>query len=442
MKKVFTIIVLVLFGILFSSCKKDNPIPPEDQPQISLAIEDTSCTEAWIKLTTTNLNLPTEVTLMQDDSIVQTISLNNADSLLYVDSLLPTKNYQYQASSNPQSGGQDQVSSNLLNVTTMDTISHNFTWQTFTFGGTAGSSTLNDVAIIDENNIWAVGEIYVADTSQNVYTMYNAVHWDRGQWELKRIQTIFRGNLVTVPLTGIFAFSSNDIWMAGSLPIHGDGQNWIMYDVRSTVDPSLSLSKAWGSSTDDMYFVGNAGSIAHYQNGQWGRIESGTDLNINDIYGAFNEKINQYEIIAVASDYPSGIEKTLLLIKENTADQISTVPIMWPLFTTWFIPNRKYYSAGSGIYQKHLIRDSTWGNNVLDITAFTTTSIRGTNINNVVGVGAFGDFVHFNGVSWKSYINQTGLTAGNYYGLDYKKDMIIAVGIDNPQAVVTTGTRN
>ncbi len=89
-----------------------------------------------------------------------------------------------------------------------------------------------------------------------------------------------------MPLTGIFAFSSNDIWMVGSLPIHGDGQNWIMYDVRSTVDPSLSLSKAWGSSTNDMYFVGNSGSIAHYQNGQWSRIESGTDYyNIRILWG-------------------------------------------------------------------------------------------------------------------------------------------------------------
>ena len=201
--------------------------------------------------------------------------------MLYVDSLLPNTNYKYQASSI-----SDQVSSNLLNVTTMDTTSHNFTWQTWTFGGQAGSCTLYDVAIIDENDIWAVGEIYLLDSlGQPDPLPYNAVHWDGNEWELKRIQTILRGNLVTVPLTGIFAFSSNDIWMVGSLPIHGDGQNWIMYDVRSTVDPSLSLSKAWGSSTNDMYFVGNSGSIAHYQNGQWSRIESGTDMSLVDMVG-------------------------------------------------------------------------------------------------------------------------------------------------------------
>ncbi len=48
----------------------------------------------------------------------------------------------------------------------MDTTSHNFTWQTFTFGEHS-TSTLYDVAIIDENNIWAVGEIYMNDSLGN-----------------------------------------------------------------------------------------------------------------------------------------------------------------------------------------------------------------------------------------------------------------------------------
>ena len=44
-----------------------------------------------------------------------------------------------------------------------DTTSHNFTWQTFTFGEHS-SSTLYDVAIINDSSIWAVGEIYMNDS--------------------------------------------------------------------------------------------------------------------------------------------------------------------------------------------------------------------------------------------------------------------------------------
>jgi len=39
----------------------------------------------------------------------------------------------------------------------MDTTSHNFIWEIDTLG--IGGSYLNDVAIIDENNIWVVGNI-------------------------------------------------------------------------------------------------------------------------------------------------------------------------------------------------------------------------------------------------------------------------------------------
>ncbi len=80
---------------------------------------------------------------------------------------------------------QYQVSSNELSVTTMDTTSHNFTWQTWTFGEHS-SSTLYDVAIIDENNIWAVGEIYMNDSLGNPDPdAYNAVHWNGSELEYK-----------------------------------------------------------------------------------------------------------------------------------------------------------------------------------------------------------------------------------------------------------------
>ncbi len=277
---------------------------------------------------------------------------------------------------------------------------------------------------------------------------YNAIHWDGNNWATKRIQTNFRGNLVTVPLTGIFAFSSNDIWMVGSLPIHSDGQNWIMYDIRSTVDPNLSLSKAWGISTNDIYFVGNNGNIAHYQNGRWSKIESGTSLNINDIYGDYNEDTREYEILAVASDYGQSFAKEILSIKSN--DQVILLPsysqpAMEPLLSVWFEPNRGYYVAGSGIYQKHLLSDYLWKNNLYIITTYATTSIRGNGLNDIVGVGAFGDLVHFNGERWKNDYQEPLLNNGSYTSVAIKENMIVAVGSNqisiNSEAVILMGRR-
>ena len=129
--------VLLTFGLF--SCTKDNPVPPDQQPQINLTLEDVSCTEAWLKLTTANITLPADVVLLRDNFLIETISLSSADTILYVDSLLPNKTYIL--SSIIQSVNRS-ITSNVLSITTLDTTSHNFTWQTWTFGGDAGSCTL------------------------------------------------------------------------------------------------------------------------------------------------------------------------------------------------------------------------------------------------------------------------------------------------------------
>lgn len=65
----------------------------------------------------------------------------------------------------------------------LDTTSHNFVWEIDTLG--SYGSYLMDVVIIDENDVWAVGQIksgYDTTISGNdtFYTpiKYNAVHWD------------------------------------------------------------------------------------------------------------------------------------------------------------------------------------------------------------------------------------------------------------------------
>lgn len=163
-------LILIAFLVLISCDTTTPPIPPDEtKPVLTLSFDKKSCTELWIKLTTKDLTLPAELTLKQynptGDSVTQTFSLSTNDSLIYSDSLFPNNNYYYQVSS-IQSATGGQVSSNKLAVTTLDTTSHNFSYQTFEFGEplTGNSSRLYDVAIIDENNIWAVGEIYVNDS--------------------------------------------------------------------------------------------------------------------------------------------------------------------------------------------------------------------------------------------------------------------------------------
>ena len=429
-----------VYGLTISCSTTDPPDPPPPvvKPILTLELEDAHCTEAWLQLTTKDLTLPAELILKQfnptGDSVSQTLSLGTKDTLLYIDSLLPSQTYKFLITMQ-----QGCNASNETIVTTMDTTSHNFTFEMITFGGQIGSSVLFDVAIINENNIWAVGEIWIADTSQLGYTKYNAVHWDGNSWELKRIPFYFNGQPSYDPIKAIFAFSENDIWFGIGSLIHWDGTGFYSIST-STVFPSL-INKMWGSNSNDLYIVGNGGNIAHYNGQSWQRIESGTTLNINDIWGDYNQKTGEWEILAVAGNILQGTVNRILKISNNSSTHINNAFINWPLRSVWFESARNYYAAGSGIYQKYSLTDSIWLNDIFSITTYSINRIRASEINDIVATGGAGEVIHFNGYSWKSFIENTQLLSGNYYGCSIKGNKIIAVGQNNPMAVITVGSR-
>ena len=420
------------------SCNTTEPPPPDEtKPTLTLALDDTSCTEAWLQLTTKDLTLPAELTLKQynptGDSVTQTFSLSTADSLLYIDSLLPNQNYKFKTVLNTTD--HPQPTTNLLSVTTMDTTSHNFTFESWTFG-TVGSSTLYDVAIINENNIWAVGEIMIADTSQNGYTTYNAVHWDGNEWELKRIPYTYNGQTFYNGLRAVFAFNENDIWFGTGNMIRWNGTQFISV----YVGMGMNINKIWGISSNHLYIVGNEGKIAHYSGTNWQRIESGTTLEFMDIYGANNSKTGKQEIIAVSTrNLP--LDKAIFKIDGNTATQISSTPIQWELFSCWFVPNRHYYVVGSGLYEKINLAESNWENAPLDITHYGTSRIRGSALNDVFVVGAFGEILHYNGFGWKSFLPELGTFSGSYGSLDIIENLVAITGFESAKAKITIGHR-
>ena len=45
------------------------------------------------------------------------------------------------------------------------------------------------------------------------------------------------------------------------------------------------INKLWGSSSNDLYAVGNEGNIAHCNGSKWTKIESGTTVDLLDVSG-------------------------------------------------------------------------------------------------------------------------------------------------------------
>jgi hypothetical protein len=426
-KMILSFFVIVIITQLIS-CDTTEP-PKPDSRKLTLTFEDASCTEVWLKLRTENISFPSKVIVIKDSLGAKVISLTNIDTTIYIDSLLPGNTYNFRVSLS--TGGP--LTSNEVTAATMDTTSHNFTWQTWTFGGGGEASFINDVAIVDENNIWAVGEIYLPDSLGNPDIIpYNVIHWDGENWKPQKVTVNFRGNLITPVLYGIFAFPLSQIWLAGGLAIYGDGNNWTLHDVRLiTGFDTLSLQKCWGVNPSKMYFVGRAGSLALYQDENWQRIESGTRTPINDIWG-IKDNNNEGIVYSPVSSFFTPGDKKILRIKNSMVDSVSW-NINRLLYSVWTNSERYLYACGSGVFEN---KNGNWEE--IPLQPISTNRIRGNGANDIFVAGDFGFTAHFNGVSWITY-NSLYDNNTAYYSLDIKNSIVVLVGYHNGKGIITVG---
>ncbi|BDQ03763.1 glucosyl transferase [Ignavibacterium sp.] len=432
----FLSMTILLFG-----CKQTTE--PKLEAELKLELEDVSCTEAWIKLTTTNLQLPATVNLLQDGNLSETIKLLGADTLLYVDSLLPNQSYRFRTII--QLPNQSITnSSNELTVTTMDTTSHDFSWQSWEFGQHS-SSALYVVAIIDENNIWAVGEIYMLDSlGRPDPNAYNAVHWDGTKWELKRIYFYtFCGqqSMGSYPTKSIFAFGPNDIW------IGMDGSQVVRWNGQSQSEPictPVSINKLWGSSSEDLYAVGNNGNIAHWDGRKWTKIESGTTVNLKSVSGNDNDLF----ITGYSLDQSESVLLRLTNYQTRTVWYNNNINGIDPygniIYSSKVIDNNLFLSSNRGIYRETIgINNQT---KYLFPIPRRVYRITGEKSNDVYTVGTSSSINHYNGINKREvYIDFTSTSA--LYGADSKLNTIVGVGtkVENAiyhKAIIIVGKRN
>ena len=390
----------------------------------SLQLEtEVGLTEAWLSLHVEGLKSDAVYTLQRDDTILFNNRLDVADTVIYDSLLTPATSYRYRFFATERG----ETSPALVTVlTTLDTTGHDFDWQSFEFGGQKGSSDFYDVAIIDENDIWAVGEIYTADTYTydslgNWIDPYNAAHWDGEKWTLKRILFEFEGQQLFGKINSVFAFNKDDVWFGMGSVIHWNGERYQSIKIPDTIFPSLA-NKIWGTSSSDLYIVGNDGLMAHYDGTRWRKIRSGTDLPIIDIWGVKEPGKNKYKILAIASRLFSADPAALFEISGNRAEELETEGLPYSLTSVWSMNGRKWYLCGDGFYQNDL-RGSYW-KKIENIPPILKESIRGDRFNNYFLVGHLGLLVHWNGLSWKD----VSLNSNTYQAVATKDDLVVATG--------------
>ncbi len=307
----------------------------------------------------------------------------------------------------------------------LDTTSSDFTWVIDTLG--TYYTILRDVAIVDENDIWVVGTIRVLEQDSSgelVREKYNSAHWDGSEWEMKKILS---GNTEN---KGIQYFNANDIWVTSGFPIHWDGEEWTLYHLQNMGLP-VSVEYCWGTSSDNMYFVGSYGSIVHYDGSGFTVIESGTDINLYSISGTPD---GEYVFVCGANKFYNSI---ILQLKHQQVETIYegesaySIPAGAPR-TISVYGDTAYFASGLSVWKYNFITKSS--SVVYEAQNYEGISARAIHVNSPNDLflcGARSEFIHYNGSSWSSDFSVWGqfdYQGVGTYGMDVKDDIVVIVG--------------
>jgi len=149
-------------------------------------------------------------------------------------------------------------------------------------------STWRDLKPAGEETFWWVG----GSSSTDVWMVGEKgriAHWDGASWEE-------HASGVTATLWGVWAFSPTEAWAVGGTPEGGVGpQNDIVlrWDGSAWKPEALpgeplgrSLYKVWGTGSDNVYVVGEYGTIWHRTAGGWA-LESDPPLATGTLFTVY-----------------------------------------------------------------------------------------------------------------------------------------------------------
>jgi hypothetical protein len=462
MLKVYITFVVCLLSLI-AGCKKDEPLPVSPHHTYPIVFLDTVLvepTEIDLHLTTLDSihNSNTFFRVLRDSVVIFSRFILQKDTIITDTGLSPSHLYHYSANQ-----FRDSVNvgySKVLIVRTMDTTSHNFVWEVDTIGDGNGS-VLFDVAIINDTLAYAVGAIYKRDSSGHYNTdPYNLARWNGVIWQvyslyfpLYNFDCTLAGYYSPVVRT-VFAFDTKSILISdGGNVAKWNGDSLIYLPCIGPGTGSGEIIKIWGASVTNFYLVGRNGTIIHYDGATWQKMESGTNMDLTDVWGSPDGSIVW---VCGWSQHRLG---TFLLKNENNAGwqlayegtrsefSIRSDSLSGPYIGVYTPNNRRIYVASdAGVYKANY---TTHGE--AERLSFTSTyfpgfpsRLRGNGPNELTIVGQNTFIAHYNGSSWRWYSNVMS-SNGMLYSIDQKGNLVVAVGENydpiNSRGLVFIGRR-
>jgi hypothetical protein len=413
-------------------------------PVISLSAVDVGVTDVALQVRVTNTNQAQQISVERDGKEICRFDCTG-DSIFYDENLLPNQSYSYHVFLIDQ--GKKVYGTNGIDITTMDTTSHEFSWEVISYGNLA-TSVFTDAWIVNENEIWAFGDIFDSrlppDTiNGNVYTPISGAKWDGTSWQLFRIYGRLGSAISPIPIRGAWRLSKNSFWFAIGSVEHWNGSGIAELSFLKDLATEYLICRIWASLDSSVYAVGTGGYLVRYDGKQWYQYDTGFKEEISDIWGVNDEITGEKLVVCTVNGmWTASSYDAILKIEDN---DFSEIPLPQNSYyerkfpnSVWFKNSNKIYISGGGVFCRNI--NGTWK----EEKYFTTNDfyyqyrIRGSDYNNIFVAQEFGRISHFNGVSWKTY---NVLNDGSFYGISIYQNMVVAVGLDGQNANIVVGRR-
>lgn len=454
MKLSFAILFVIILTNGFA-CRE--PSTGFGVPDLSL-VADPGAVDCCLQVTTTSSFLGDTLQVSYNNQIISSVKLSATEAVVFIDSLLP--NHSYQMAAKIISSGRQVEPQTSIVFTTLDTTSHDITWEIDTLGDRDYSNSLRDVSIVNDSLVYVAGALYQRDNSGQIEFETYGVASLAGQrdWSYQRVRATEPSSIpANLRPGGIITISSSEIWMADGGVFRWDGVSveaqayWInpfSGNPNSLWSDGQLAVKLLATRAKEIYAYGPKGALAYYNNHVWQKVESGTNLMMQDVCTIENKNRERQTVIAVASDDFANNEKKLLLIEGAGVQTLPDSGLPWSLHGVASTSANRCIVVGDGLYWKRgsLTDQRTMWTAAFgyDFSPYYLRDVDGQANNDVFAVGDFGEVLHYNGATWKSYIAETGLPTGTYSRVVVKGNLVVAVGvgINFRRGIVLRGMRH
>jgi len=190
-----------------------------------------------------------------------------------------------------------------------------------------------------------------------------------------------------VVVEDLWGAASDDMFAVGTAGtiLHYDGDAW----ADMTSGASVDLHGVWGTASDNVFAVGDGGTILRYDGAEWSAMASNTQSGLFGVHGTGPTQVFAVGNAGAFAEYDGTSWSTH---NQGTRD----------LFAVYVPDSTEVLAAGRN---GRLVRrkDGAWAPIVTGISD-TWTAISGTSSNNVYVCSELGALVHYDGSAWSTLL--------------------------------------